>query len=706
MSPSRRAPPATDGSLWPFAELGQDWAVPRADESLPTGWVTFLLTDIEGSTQAWQAAPGEMTALVSRHYEILERGIAAHGGVRPEEQGEGDSVVAVFTDAAAAVAAAVHTQLVLRSELPDLPVRMALHTGDAMLRNENNYVGLTIIRCARIRGCGHGGQILLSDETAGEIARTGPEAVGVVDLGLYGLRGLDGRSRIWQVTHPGLPAAFPPLKAGTSAAGNLPTPISSFVGRRADLAAVSRSLATSRLVTLTGEAGIGKSRLARAGADAAGNSFPGGVWWVGLGDVTGDDVTAVSTAIVRACALAGDVDPEQLIADHFGSVADSLLILDGHERAPIAVASVVEALLAGCPDARVLTTGRDPLGVPGEVVHAVPPLAVPAPDFDGDLADLAEVDATRLFIERVADHVVAVDPVGDAAMHIASICRDLHGVPLAIELAAARAGVTSVAELAASIDELAQHDVGSAGVTGTLASSIAWTYQFLPPEAQIALRRLAVFRGEFEIDAATAVAVGGRLDDAASANAIRTLFEQNLLSFDDEAARISMAPAIRAFAEERLAESDDVGGASARHGAWFAALAERFDDQTMPLSLLAPDETDVLAALEASMAGDDPSVALRILATLGAQWRHLGYPEIADRAAAWLCTRTPSDGEERWAAAVARLGLAQSGDPDAAIHLFADEALAIAELSGDERTVELLGSGAHHDAATTAGTVR
>ena len=158
--------------MWPFGWLGQDCVVPRPNDSLPTGWVTFLLTDIEGSTQAWQAAPGEMAALVSRHYEILERGIAAHGGVRPEEQGEGDSVVAVFTDPADALAAAVDTQLELRSELPDLPVRMALHTGDAMLRNENNYVGLTIIRCARIRGCGHGGQILLSDDTARD--RPGP----------------------------------------------------------------------------------------------------------------------------------------------------------------------------------------------------------------------------------------------------------------------------------------------------------------------------------------------------------------------------------------------------------------------------------------------------------------------------------------------------------------------------------------------------
>ena len=406
-----------------------------AIDPLPTGVVTFLLTDIEGSTQAWQAAPGEMTALVSHHYDILESGIAAHGGRRPQEQGEGDSVVAVFADARSALAAAVDTQLALRRELPDLPARMALHTGEAMLRNENNYVGLTIIRCARIRGCGHGGQILLSDDTVAELGDEMPEAVGVIDLGLYGLRGLDGRERIWQVTQPDLPATFPPLKAGTSAAGNLPTPISSFVGRRSDLAVVSRSLTTNRLITLAGDAGIGKSRLAHAAADAAANSMSGGVWWVGLSDVSDDDVQVVATAVMRACALVGgDADPVDVVADHFRSIAESLLIIDGHERAPVAAAALVERLLARCPDARVLATGRQPLQIPGEVVHAVAALTVPGADFAGGLADLGAFDAARLFLERGADHDVALHD--ENASDIARICRDLRGVPLAIELAA------------------------------------------------------------------------------------------------------------------------------------------------------------------------------------------------------------------------------------------------------------------------------
>ena len=243
---------------------------------LPTGVVTFLLTDIEGSTQAWQTAPDEMTAIVSRHYQILDAAVATRGGVRPQEQGEGDSIVAVFTDPVDAVTTALDAQRALRRELPDLPVRMALHTGEAMLRNADNYVGLTIIRCARIRSCGFGGQILLSDDTVNAVRDALPETADATDLGLYGLRGLDGRTRIWQLTHPDLRAEFPPLKAGTSAAGNLPAPITSFIGRRDELTAVGNSLGTERLVTVVGEPGVGKSRLAQAVAGAGANAASGG----------------------------------------------------------------------------------------------------------------------------------------------------------------------------------------------------------------------------------------------------------------------------------------------------------------------------------------------------------------------------------------------------------------------------------------------
>ncbi len=651
--------------------------------------MTFLLTDIEGSTQAWQASPKSMTALVSRHYEILESGIAAHHGQRPEEQGEGDSVVAVFTDVHDAVAAALETQLALRRELPNLPVRMALHRGEAMLRNENNYVGLTIIRCARIRACGFGGQILLSEAVTTAVQEGLPEAVEVLDLGAYGLRGLDGRQRIWQLIHPDLPSDFPPLKAGTSAAGNLPNAISSFVGRRSELTAISHSVAAHRLVTITSPPGYGKSRLANAAADATANSMPGGVWWAALGDETDDDTDDVAASLLRACSLtrvAGE-DPVETLIAHFNSVADALLVIDAAEQAPAAAAQIIDRVLTRCPNVRALATGRRPLGIPGEIVHALAPLTVPPVGFEGDLADLAGFDAARLFIERAGnvdrDQTLTDRDVAD----IARICRELDGVPLGLELAAARSGSISLTELADSLGQLAatpKHST-SAGMIDTLASSIAWSYQFLTEHQQRALRYLSVFRGSFEIDAATAIVTGGDLDERAAATALNALIDQHLLVAADDG-RLTLPPAIRGFAHERLLGSHDAASAVARHGAWFADLAERFGAAGLAVSesLLIPDLADLLGALDASMVSDDPTTAYRILTGLGARLHLLDRPEAVDAAVRWIAGRSPSDGEERWAAAVARLSYAQSTVHGSPLAGYDDEAQAIAELVGDQ----------------------
>ncbi|MGB0114189.1 MAG: AAA family ATPase [Ilumatobacteraceae bacterium] len=681
-------------------------------QPLPTGVVTFLLTDIEGSTKAWQARPGQMTALVSRHYEILESGVRARGGVHPQEQGEGDSVVAVFVDPVAAVTAAIETQLALRAELSDLPVRMALHTGEAMLRNEDNYVGLTIIRCARIRSCGYGGQILLSDETARHVDGDLPGGCRVVDLGLYGLRGLEGRDRIWQLAHPDLPADFPRLKAGTSAAGNLPQPLTTFVGRDAELDALGEALRTNRLITLTGDAGIGKSRVANAAADAAANAMPGGVWWVSIADAGEDDRLAVSASIMRACSLAraGD-DPLDTIVDHFRSVAAALLVVDGIETAPESAALVIGRLLEHCPDLRVIATGRDPLHLAGESIRDLGPLGLPpmlggANDADTptSAAALDRFDATRLFVERAAA-ASSLDVADADVAHIVHICSELHGVPLAIELAAAHTRMTPIAELASSLVELDIVGPDASARSGALASSIAWTYQFIGREAQMALRRLGVFRGDAKLDAATAVVVDASLTEAAAAGAIRRLLDQRLVTLDDSTGRLGMSEPIREFARDRLADSAEHAGAVERHGAWFAASAERFATPSdLPLSLLAPDQADVVEALDASMRGREPAVAYRILVAVGVELRGLGQGDVADRAATWITTRSPSDGEELWASVVARLCLDQADRPEAAVHAFADEARAIAELAGDTLSPALLDRAAgtvHEDMAVS-----
>ena len=267
--------------------------------SLPAGTVTFLLTDIEGSTSGWEHDAETMQGAVARHYDVLDEVISAHGGVRPVEQGEGDSVVAAFGKAGDAVSAALAAQIRLREDVPELRVRMALHCGDAQLRDEGNYVGRTITRCARLRGCAHGGQVLLSDATAAVAADSMPADASLIDLGPVRLRDLTRPERVWQLVHPALSSEFPALRSLDVSAHNLPMPLSSFVGRESDLATVGRLLDQHRLVTLTGSGGCGKTRLAlHTAADLVGR-HTGGTWWVELASVPSGD-------LLPDCIVVGD----------------------------------------------------------------------------------------------------------------------------------------------------------------------------------------------------------------------------------------------------------------------------------------------------------------------------------------------------------------------------------------------------------------
>jgi class 3 adenylate cyclase len=273
------------------AHPDQDVSAPSARDPmngpLPVGTVTFLLTDVEGSTTGWEADRAAMAAAIVRHYEILDAAVRARGGVRPVEQGEGDSVVAVFATASDAVRAAVDIQLALAAEswpdgAPRLAVRMALHTGDAQLRDAGNYMGRAVIRAARLRAIGHGGQILCSGATADIVGDDLPEGVCLVELGAHRLKDLSRSEQVFQVAHPGLRREFPPLRSLDSVPNNLPVHLTSFIGREAELAEVAQLAARHRLVTLTGSGGAGKTRLAaRVAAElaASARTVPGGSNW-------------------------------------------------------------------------------------------------------------------------------------------------------------------------------------------------------------------------------------------------------------------------------------------------------------------------------------------------------------------------------------------------------------------------------------------
>ena len=367
---------------------------------LPEGTVTFLLTDVEGSTRLWETRPGDMPAAIARHYEILDAVVTAHRGVRPVEQGEGDSVVAAFASARDAIAAAVAAQLTLQRELPWLAVRMAVHTGGAQLRGNDNYMGRSIIRCARLRACGHGGQILVSETTAPLVADELHDAGALVDLGTARLRDLHRSERVWQVVHPALRSAFPPLRSLDAAPQNLPVPLTSFIGREAELAAIAGLLAEHRLVTLTGSGGAGKTRLAlHAAADAIG-SHTGGTWWVDLAAVRAG--AEVAEALGRAVGMAPvtGVDSLAAVARRLSGADSTLVVLDNAEHVVDDAARVAAALLVAGPQVHVLVTSREPLGVPGEVIWRVPSLSSPPAGAAIPYEELGGYEAVRLFLER------------------------------------------------------------------------------------------------------------------------------------------------------------------------------------------------------------------------------------------------------------------------------------------------------------------
>ncbi|MGB9222300.1 MAG: adenylate/guanylate cyclase domain-containing protein, partial [Mycobacterium sp.] len=408
---------------------------------LPTGTVTLLLADVEGSTRLWETQPDAMKAAVAELDRTLCFATGAHHGVRPVEQGEGDSFVIAFARAADAVACALALQ---RTPLAPIKLRIGIHTGDVQLRDpsssQGNYIGSTINRTARLRELAHGGQTVLSGATELLVIDQLPPAVTLTELGSHPLRDFARSERVVQLCHPDLCNEFPPLRVANAVAMHtLPIQLTSFVGRGAQIAELSELLSTNRLVTLTGAGGAGKTRLAVEVAAALTRRMPGGVWYVDLAPITHSDVVPVAAA--RALGLPDD--PGRSTDDTLiRFIADQrlLLVLDNCEHLLDASAALATAILKACPELRVLTTSREPIGVPGEVTFVVPSLA---------LAD----EAIQLFTDRARRTQSDFAVTEDNAATVTEICRRLDGMPLAIELAAARVRALTLDEILAGLHD-------------------------------------------------------------------------------------------------------------------------------------------------------------------------------------------------------------------------------------------------------------
>jgi predicted ATPase/class 3 adenylate cyclase len=609
---------------------------------LPTGTVTFLLTDVEGSTRLWEQDPVAMRAATARHDTLVDEIVAGNGGILIRPRGEGDSRFAVFARASDAVAAAAALQAALTAEAWPTPtplrVRMALHTGEADLR-EGDYYGTAVNRCARLRVIAHGGQILVSQTTHDLVRSALLDGVGLRDLGEHRLADLTLPERVYQVVYPSLQAEFPPLKAPDSHPNNLPPQLTSFVGRATEIATAQRLLTEARLVTLTGAGGCGKTRLALQVAAEVLADYADGVWFVDLAPVS--DPAMVVTAFAGALGLREN--PERSLLStltEFLRARSTLLLVDNCEHLIEASAQTVEVLLRGAPRTRILATSRELLGVPGEGPFRVPSLA--APDPRGlptgpaeRIAALTKSEAVCLFAERARVVSPAFAVTERNASAVAQVCWRLDGMPLALELAAARVRVLAVEQIAARLDDRFRLLTGGSRTAlrrqQTLAATLDWSYELLTDAERALLRRLAVFVGGWTLEAAEAVAEGAGGDVL---DLLTSLVDKSLVVAEELAGetRYRLLETIRQYSGQKLVEVGEATTARERHLAWFLALAERAEpelfgrDGRLWRDRLQADYPNLAAAIEWSHEAD----LERGLLLVGSLWLYWFYQNVGE----------------------------------------------------------------------------
>jgi predicted ATPase/class 3 adenylate cyclase len=517
----------------------------------PSGVVTFLFTDVEGSTRRWEKDADGMRAALAAHDEVLRKAIEAHGGWLFKHTGDG--VCAAFASPRSAVDAAVAAQRAL-----ELPVRMGIATGEAELR-EGDYFGAVLNRAARVMAAGHGGQILLADSTAGLLS-----GVDLLDLGPRRLRDLPTPVGVFQVRAPGLQTEFPALRALDASPGNLRPQTTSFIGRESEVAELQAAMKAHRLVTLTGVGGVGKTRLAVEVASRLADEYPDGVWFFELAAVT--DPAAIPDAV--AAVLGITQQPGKTVSESVASALEGrvrLLVFDNCEHVVDSVADLVEAILAASATVTVLATSREGLGVSDEQLWRVPSL---------DVNSGTESAAVNLFVDRahsvVSDFSLAQPTDADA---VVEICRRLDGIPLAIELAASRMASMTAVEVRDRLDQRFRLLVGSRrGLARhqTLRHAVAWSYDHLDDAEKVLLERCSVFAGGFDLQSACAVM--GSDDDFATLDLLDALVRKSLLVADRSSGRtrFSMLETIRQFAEEQLVASGVADEARTAHARYFA----------------------------------------------------------------------------------------------------------------------------------------
>ena len=681
---------------------------------LPSGTVTFLFTDLEGSTRLWEEHPDAMQPALARHDELVRAAIDGYDGYVVKATGDGFH--AAFATAQHAVSAAVRAQQALAEETwvgtGALRVRMGVHTGSAELR-DGDYFGPALNRAARLMGVAHGGQVVVSQATA-DLARDAlPGDVQLTDLGEHRLRDLSRPEHVYQVNGPGMVREFASLTSVDAFPGNLPLQVSSFIGRERELGRIADALNEARVVTLTGVGGVGKTRLAYQAAADALPQFREGAWLCELAAVRdAEGVADAAAAVFGLTARAGQTVEEALV-EFFGT-KQLLLVIDNCEHLLEPVAELVENIERSCAGIVVLATSREGLAVDGERVVPVPSL--PGPPADAPLDDIARCESVRLFVDRAR----GIDPdfalSAQNAADVVQVCRRLDGVPLAIELAAARVNAMNPRELARGLDRRFETLAGGRRRAvqrhQTLRATIDWSYDLLSEPEQRLLARLAVFAGGCTRDAAQAVCAGDPIEADRVFELLAGLVSRSLVVAERESAetRYRLLETIREYGEDRLAECGETDASRRRHAEYFTQFAGTISgviagpQQIEAARRLAAEDENMLAAENYAVDVDDVDLALRLVRNTPASTLQTGFVTSVPVEPLLGLPGAPEHPLYPYALAIAAIQAAARGEGSAARARGRDALEAAGRLEPDDRLlVQMMVSNVHSMVAYAAG---
>jgi non-specific serine/threonine protein kinase len=593
---------------------------------------------MESSTELLQHLGDSVYAeILAEHHKLLRSVIAATKGRQVSTQG--DSFLAVFARASDAVAAAVAAQsAIARHPWPagTTPrLRMGLHTGEPIVVS-GEYAGLDVHRAARICAAGHGGQILLSQATSSLVAENLPPGARLRDLGSHRLKDLQEPTRIFQVLHLDLPSEFSRLTSLEALRHNLPSQLTGFVGRTGEVEDAKRLLSSRRLLTLTGAGGVGKTRLALRMAEGVVEEYPDGVWLVDLATLS-DGALVVQTAASILGVREAPSHPLSATLLSFLEQKNLLIILDNCEHLTSACAAFAAMVLRRCPDVKILAASRVPLGVSGETVWSVPPLAFPDSRRLPPLENLAEYEAVKLFLERTAAIQPAFALTPDNAASVAAVCQRLDGMPLAIELAAARTSAMTVQQIAARLDDRFRLLTGGSRTAlprhQTLRGAIDWSYGLLAEKERVLLRRLSAFAGGWTLEAAEGICADADVEKLDVLDTLTQLTFKSLILVSEHSGsvRYRFLETVRQYARDRLLESDEEAAVRNRHRDWYLTFAERAEQelagpqQAAWFDKVEAEHDNLRAALEWSFQSGELEAELRLATAVREFWYVRGY---------------------------------------------------------------------------------